>query len=79
MKLRRSYERACRGTGLRFLGPSLVELAMEMGVERRTGKTVAANGQLIDKCASDVNDESSAQRATGNQLTRARSDMSLVP
>lgn len=44
-----------------------------------TGKTVAANGQLIDKCASDVNDESSAQRATGNQLTRARSDVSLVP
>lgn len=32
MKLRRSYERACRGTGLRFLGPSLVELAMEMEV-----------------------------------------------
>lgn len=26
-----------------------------------------------------MNDESSAQRATGNQVTRARSDVSLVP
>lgn len=30
VKLRRNYERARRGTGLGFLGPPLVELAMGM-------------------------------------------------
>lgn len=54
MKLRRSYQRA-QGSGLGFLGSLLVETERdrERGEERESsaGKTVAANGQLIDKCA----------------------------
>lgn len=54
VKLRRSYQRT-QGSGLGFLGSLLVETERdrERGEERESsaGKTVAANGQLIDKCA----------------------------